>query len=161
MGTIEKTIEVNVAVRTAYNQWTQFEDFPLFMEGVERVQQIDDKNLHWTAEIAGVMRDWTAEIVHQEPDHRVSWRSTGGAKNDGTVSFAAVGSEQTRVTLRLDFEPEGAVETAGDALRLVQAQAVQDLENFKKFIEGRQAETGAWRGSVHSTDEVARGPIQT
>ena len=158
MSTIEKTIEVDVPVRTAYDQWTQFEEFPEFMEGVERVKQIDDKNLHWKAEIAGVTREWTAEIVRQEPDQQVSWRSTDGAKNDGTVSFASIGADQTQVTLRLDFEPEGAVEKAADVLHLVEAQAGQDLENFKDFIEHRQAETGAWRGSVQPTGEVDPGP---
>lgn len=158
MSTIEKTIEVDVPVRTAYDQWTQFEEFPEFMAGVERVKQIDDKNLHWKAEVAGVKREWTAEIVRQEPDQQVSWRSTDGAKNDGTVSFASIGADHTQVTLRLDFEPEGAVEKAGDMLNLVEAQAGQDLEKFKEFIEHRQAETGAWRGSVQPTGEVDPGP---
>ena len=158
MGTIEKTIEVDVPVRTAYDQWTQFEEFPKFMDGVDRVQQIDDKNLHWKANIAGVTREWTAEIVHQEPDQQVSWRSTDGTKNDGTVAFASIGTDRTQVTLRLDFEPEGAVEKAGDMLRLVEAQAAVDLEKFKEFIEHREAETGAWRGSVQPTGEVDPGP---
>lgn len=158
MGTIETTLTVDVPVRTAYDQWTQFEEFPRFMEGVERVQQIDDKNLHWTAEIAGVRRDWTAEIVDQEPDQKVSWRSTSGAKNDGTVSFTAVGDDQTQVTMRLDFEPEGAVEKAGEVLRLVEAQALLDLEKFKQFIEHRQAQTGAWRGRVKPSGEVDPSP---
>lgn len=158
MSTIEKTVEVDVPVRTAYDQWTQFEEFPQFMDGVERVRQIDDKSLHWKAEIAGVTREWTAEIVRQEPDREVSWRSTDGAKNDGTVSFAAIGTDQTQVTLRLDFEPEGAMEKAGDMLQLVEAQAGHDLEKFKEFIEHRQAETGAWRGSVKPNGEVDPGP---
>jgi uncharacterized membrane protein len=158
MGTIEKTIQVDVPVRTAYDQWTQFEEFPKFMDGVAQVQQIDDKTLRWKADIAGVTREWTAEIVHQEPDQQVSWRSTNGAKNDGTVAFASIGTDRTQVTLRLDFEPEGAVEKAGDMLRLVEAQAAVDLEKFKEFIEHRQAETGAWRGSVRPTGEVDPGP---
>ena len=158
MSTIEKTIEVDVPVRTAYDQWTQFEEFPKFMDGVARVHQIDDKTLHWKADIAGVTREWTAEIVHQEPDQQISWRSTDGARNDGTVAFASIGTDRTQVTLRLDFEPEGAVEKAGDMLRLVEAQAAVDLEKFKEFIEHREAETGAWRGSVQPTGEVDPGP---
>jgi len=148
MSTVEKSIEVNVPLRTAYDQWTQFERFPQFMGGVEKVQQLDDKRLHWKAEIAGVDREWNAEIVHQEPDERISWRSTDGAKNDGTVSFASIGADKTQVTLRLDFEPEGFAETAADVLHLIDLQVSSDLDKFKEFIEHREVETGAWRGEV-------------
>ena len=141
MSTVEKSIEVGVPLRTAYDQWTQFERFPQFTGGVEQVQQLDDKRLHWKAEIAGVEREWDAEIVDQEPDERVSWRSTSGAKNDGTVSFASVGTDKTQVTLCLDFEPEGFAEKA-----------------FKEFIENREVETGGWRGEVKPSGEVDAQP---
>ena len=157
MSTIEKTVDVNVPVRTAYDQWTQFESFPHFMEGVESVKQLDDKRLHWKAEIGGVTREWDAEIVDQTPDERITWRATEGAKNDGTVSFAADDLERsTRVTMRLEYEPEGAVEKTGDMLNVVERRVEGDLERFKEFIESRGAETGAWRGDVTPTGEVRR-----
>ncbi|MBO9523254.1 MAG: SRPBCC family protein [Nocardioidaceae bacterium] len=148
MSTIEKTIQVDVPVSTAYDQWTQFETFPEFMEGVESVRQLDDTHLHWKAEIAGVTREWDAEIVDQTPDERVTWRALDGTKNDGTVSFADA-APGTRVTLRLEFEPEGIVEKAGDVLQIVDRRAGKDLERFKEFIEERGVETGAWRGEVN------------
>jgi uncharacterized membrane protein len=151
VSTIEKSIEVGVPVRTVYDQWTQFESFPRFMEGVESVRQLDDTHLHWKAEIAGVSREWDAEVVDQTPDERVTWRSTDGTTNAGTVSFAAAGPG-TRVTLRLEFEPEGIVEKAGDALNVVDRRAEGDLERFKEFIESRGTETGAWRGDVRPGD---------
>jgi uncharacterized membrane protein len=154
MSTIEKSVTVDVPVTTAYDQWTQFESFPQFMEGVEAVQQLDDKRLHWKAEIAGVEREWDAEIVHQEPDQRVSWRSTTGTRNDGTVSFTSEGAGSTRITLVLEYEPEGMVEKAGDALNIVERRVQGDLERFKTFIESRGTETGAWRGEVKPTGEV-------
>lgn len=147
MSTIEKSIEVAVPVRTAYDQWTQFESFPKFMQGVEQVHQLDDTRLHWKAEIGGVSREWNAEIVSQTPDQQVTWRSTDGAKNDGTVTFAPA-DPGTRVTLHLDFEPEGLVEKAGDLLNIVDRRVQGDLERFKDFIEGRGVETGEWRGEV-------------
>jgi uncharacterized membrane protein len=155
MSTIEKTVDVNVPVRTAYDQWTQFESFPQFMEGVESVKQLNDRRLHWKAEIGGVTREWDAEIVDQTPDQRVTWRATEGAKNDGTISFASheLGSS-TRVTMRLDYEPEGMVEKTGDMLNIVERRVEGDLERFKDFIESRGAETGAWRGEVKPTGEV-------
>ena len=148
MSTIEKSIEVDVPVRTAYDQWTQFETFPQFMEGVESVQQLDDKRLHWKAEIAGVSREWDAEIVDQTPDERITWRALAGTTNDGTVSFASEGANRSRVTLRLEYEPEGATEKAGDVLKLVDHRVKGDLDRFKEFIESRGTETGAWRGEV-------------
>ena len=148
MSTFEKSIEVDVPVSTAYNQWTQFEQFPEFMEGVEQVKQLDDKRLHWTAEIAGVRREWDAEIVDQTPDQQIAWRATGGTRNDGVVTFRPVDGNRTEVKLRLDFEPEGLKEQAGDKLGFVSARVKGDLERFKKFIESRGIETGAWRGDV-------------
>jgi uncharacterized membrane protein len=157
LSTIEKTVDVGVPVRTAYNQWTQFESFPKFMEGVESVQQLDDKRLHWKADIAGVEREWDAEIVDQTPDERVTWRATSGAKNDGTVSFSSEGPETTKVTLRLEYEPEGAAEKAGDMLNIVESRVKGDLERFKTFIEERGTETGEWRGDVNPSGEVRGG----
>ncbi|GAA6527595.1 hemerythrin domain-containing protein [Intrasporangium sp. DVR] len=145
---VEKSVEVDVPVRTAYNQWTQFEEFPQFMGGVESVTQIDDRTLHWVAEIAGVRREWDAEILEQVPDEKVAWAAIGGATNAGAVHFIPNGPNQTLVTLHLEFEPEGLVEKAGDALNLVDRQAEADLNRFQSFIESRSAETGAWRGEV-------------
>jgi uncharacterized membrane protein len=153
MSTIEKSIVVEVPVRTAYDQWTQFESFPKFMQGVERVTQVDDRHLHWSAEIAGVHREWDAEIVHQTPDQRITWRALDGTTNDGTVSFAPEPTGRgTRVTLHMDFEPEGIVEKVGDALKIVDKRTEGDLERFKEFIEARGVETGGWRGSVSPSD---------
>ncbi len=154
MSTIEKSVDVAVPVSTAYDQWTQFESFPHFMEGVESVTQIDDKTLHWKAEIGGVTREWDAEIVDQTPDERITWRAVEGAQNDGTVSFASSGADNTRITLRLDFEPEGMVEKAGDALNVVDRRVAGDLDRFKEFIESRGTETGAWRGEVNPSGDV-------
>lgn len=158
MSTVEKSIEVDVPLRTAYDQWTQFERFPQFMGGVEQVQQLDDKRLHWKADIAGVDREWDAEIVEQEPDERVSWRSTSGAKNDGTVSFSSVATGKTQVTLCLDFEPEGFAEKAADVLHVIDLQVSKDLDSFKEFIENREVETGGWRGEVKPGGEVDAQP---
>ena len=149
MAHIEESIEVDVPVSTAYNQWTQFEDFPRFMEGVKEVRQLDDKRLVWHAEIAGKDVEWTAEITQQEPDRRIGWRSTSGAANAGSVTFEPLGPSRTRATLRLEYEPEGASEKTGAALGLVKARVHGDLERFKDFIEERGRETGAWRGEIH------------
>ncbi|NGN94609.1 SRPBCC family protein [Nocardioides sp. KC13] len=155
MSTIQKSVQVGVPVSTAYDQWTQFESFPQFMEGVESVRQVDDKHLHWKAEIGGVTREWDAEIVDQVPDDRITWRAVEGAKNQGTVSFTEDQmSKTTNVTLRLEYEPEGVVEKAGDLLKIVDKRAEGDLERFKEFIEHRGTETGAWRGEVKPTGEV-------
>ena len=157
MSTIEKSVQVAVPVSTAYDQWTQFETFPQFMEGVESVQQLDDKHLHWKAEIGGVTREWDAEIVDQVPDDRITWRAVEGTKNQGTVSFTQDQmTNTTQVTLRLEYEPEGAVEKTGDFLNIVDRRAKGDLERFKDFVEHRGTETGAWRGEVKPTGEVRR-----
>jgi uncharacterized membrane protein len=148
MSEKEKSIEVDVPVSTAYNQWTQFEEFPRFMDGVESVTQLDDKRLHWVAEIAGTRREWDAEIVDQKPDQRIAWRSIDGTGNAGVVTFRPVGEAKTEVTLELDVEPEGLVEKIGDKLGFVSKQAEGDLKRFKSFIEERGSETGAWRGEV-------------
>jgi len=148
MSMIEEGIEVTVPVRTAYNQWTQFESFPQFMEGVERVQQIDDRHLRWRANVGGVTREYDAEITEQIPDNRIAWRSTSGAKHAGVVTFHRLSDDRSRVMLQLEYEPEGATETVGDALGLLRRRVRGDLERFKEFIERRGTETGAWRGSI-------------
>ena len=150
MSRITEHIDVNVPVTDAYNQWTQFESFPQFMEGVERVVQLDDRTLDWTASIAGKTKHWRAEIIEQRPDELVSWRSTEGARNDGIVRFEPLGTGQTRVELELDVEPEGPIESTGDALGFVSRRAQGDLERFKEFIESRGQATGAWRGTIES-----------
>jgi uncharacterized membrane protein len=149
MSRIVEEIEVDVPVRVAYDQWTQFESFPQFMEGVDRVVQVDDTTLEWTATIAGKTKHWRAEIVEQRPDELISWRSIEGARNDGTVRFEAVTPNRTRIELELDVEPEGLLEKAGDALGIVERRVRGDLERFREFIEARGHESGAWRGQVH------------
>jgi len=146
--TYEKSIEVDQPIRTVYNQWTQFEEFPKFMEGVEQVKQLDDTTLRWKAEIGGQEREWTAKITEQHPDERVAWRSTEGATNAGVVTFHKLDPQRTRVMLQLEFDPEGFVEKAGEKLGAVGTRIQGDLERFKTFIEERGSETGAWRGEV-------------
>ena len=153
MSKIEKSIDVHVPVRTAYDQWTQFEEFPSFMEGVESVQQLDDRRLHWRAEILGKVVEWDAEIAEQLPDTRIAWRSTSGAPNAGVVSFFRLSDDRCRVALQIDYEPEGFVETVGDWLGVLSGRVEGDLERFKKFIEERGVETGAWRGTIPSPDK--------
>jgi uncharacterized membrane protein len=148
MTTVEESVDVKVPIETAYNQWTQFEEFPRFMEGVESVSQLDDTHLRWKADIAGVEREWTAEITEQHPDERVAWRATDGAANAGAVTFHRISPGTTRVMLQLEFDPEGIVEQAGDKLGFVKRRAVGDLERFKAFIEERGSETGEWREDV-------------
>jgi len=147
MATTKKTIEVEVPIRTAYDQWTQFEDFPRFMDGVESVKQLDDKRLHWKATVGGKLKEWDAEIVEQRPDQVISWRSIGGAHNTGSVTFQP-SDKGTKVTLVLEYEPEGAAEKAGDALGVLDRQVSSDLDRFKKFIEERRTPTGEWRGTI-------------
>ena len=145
---VEKKSIVNVPVSRAYNQWTQFEDFPQFMGGVSSVTQLSDDRLQWVAEIAGVKRQWEARILEQVPDRKISWAATEGATNAGSVTFEDVGGDQTSVALTLEYEPEGLVEKVGDKLKIVEKQAEGDLERFKAFIESEGYATGAWRGSV-------------
>jgi uncharacterized membrane protein len=148
MSTIEKSIEVNVPVRTAYNQWTQFEEFPRFMEGVKEVNQLDDTHLHWKAAIAGQEKEWDAEITEQTPDQRIAWTSRGGAINGGVVTFHRLSDARSKVMLQLEYAPQGVAENVGDALGVVSLRVQGDLERFKEFIEKRGRETGAWRGQV-------------
>jgi uncharacterized membrane protein len=148
MSGVTEHVDVSVPIRTAYDQWTQFEEFPHFMEGVEEVRQVTDTSTHWRVEIAGVKREFDAEITEQLPDERVAWRSTDGTQQAGVVTFHRLDESHTRVTLQLEFEPHGVVEQAGDKLGVVNRRAKGDLERFKKFIERRGQETGAWRGEV-------------
>ncbi|HUR51205.1 MAG TPA: SRPBCC family protein [Mycobacteriales bacterium] len=148
MTTVEESIEVEVPVSTAYNQWTQFEDFPEFMEGVESIKQLDDKRLHWVTKIAGVEREFDAEITEQHPDERIAWSTQDGPKQAGVVTFHKLDPARTKVMLQMDFEPEGIVEQAGDKLGIVKSRVHGDLERFKTFIEKRGTETGAWRGDI-------------
>jgi len=152
MSKVEQSIDVDVPVRVAYDQWTQFEEFPRFMDGVESVHQIDDTHLHWVAEVGGRRKEWDAEITQQEPDQRVAWTATNGARNAGAVDFHRLGDNRTRVTLTMDIEPEGVVENVGDAAGVPDATVRGDLERFKRFIEARGTPTGAWRGSVEQGD---------
>jgi len=152
MSQIIESIDVDVPVRVAYDQWTQFEEFPRFMDAVEQVEQLDDTTLRWTAKIAGVKKSWTAKITEQSPDQRIAWTATEGAENAGVVTFHRLDDRKSRVTLQLDVEPEGVVESAGDALGFVQREAKGDLERFKKFVEERGMASGAWRGEVRQDD---------
>jgi uncharacterized membrane protein len=152
MASAMKHVDVAVPVSVAYNQWTQFEDFPHFMEGVKEVTQLDDKRLHWRAEIGGKDEEWDAEITEQVPDQRIAWRSTSGAKNAGVVTFHRLADNKSRVTLQMDYEPEGVTENVGAALGVVNRRVEGDLERFKEFIESRGRETGAWRGTIRQDD---------
>jgi uncharacterized membrane protein len=150
MASVVESIDVKVPVPTAYNQWTQFEEFPRFMEGVKSVTQTDDTHLRWVAEIAGKDEEWIAEITEQHPDERVAWQATSGAKNAGVVTFHRIDDQTSRVTLQMDVEPEGVVENVGTALGFLDRRVKGDLERFKEFIESRATETGAWRGEVEA-----------
>ncbi len=153
---IRESVEVEVPLSTAYNQWTQFEEFPRFMEGVESVHQLDASRLFWKAEIGGKTVEWQAKITEQIPDMRVAWRSVSGAKNAGSVTFDRLGDQRTRVHLELEYEPEGLVENVGDFLGVVSRRARGDLARFKEFIERRGHETGAWRGRIPSPETSER-----
>jgi uncharacterized membrane protein len=148
MSVIEKSIEINVPVKTAYNQWTQFEEFPKFMEGVKEVRQTDDTHLHWKADIAGKEKEWDAEIMEQIPDERIAWRARNGAMNAGVVTFHRLSDSKSKVMLQLEYDPEGVVENVGDAVGVVSQRVLGDLERFKRYIESRGQESGAWRGTV-------------
>lgn len=154
MEHIDKSVNVHVPVHTAYNQWTQFEEFPNFMEGVREVRQLDDQHVHWVAEVAGKQKEWDAEITEQLPDQRVAWRSVSGAPNAGVVEFRPVAHDETEVRVRMSYEPEGATERIGDFFKAADLRVEGDLQRFKEFVESRGKETGAWRGEV-------RGGVRT
>jgi uncharacterized membrane protein len=148
METLEESIEVEAPVTATYNQWTQFEEFPRFMEGVESVTQLDDKRVHWVAEVAGKRKEWDAEITRQVPDREIDWVGLGDPDNRGRVVFEAIDGDTSKVTMMLDYDPEGIVEEIGDALGLVKRRVRGDMERFKEFIEARGRETGGWRGQI-------------
>jgi uncharacterized membrane protein len=154
MARVEKSIEIQRPVRMVYDQWTQFEEFPRFMEGVEAVQQLDDRRLHWRARIGGKVEEWEAEIVQQIPDQTIAWRHTRGAVNRGVVSFRPLDAQRTHLTLALEYDPKGFAEKVGDVLGLVSRRVQGDLERFKRFVEERTSETGAWRGEIKPTGDV-------
>lgn len=154
MSTIEQSIEVYVPLRTAYDQWTQFEKFPEFMEGIEEVRQIDDTHLHWVAEFGGRRHEWDAVVTEQKPDERVAWRNTNGKDNAGVVTFHRIDADSTRVMVQMDFVPDGVIEKLGDAIGSPDRRVQGDLERFKAMIEERASQTGGWRGEVKRPDEA-------
>jgi uncharacterized membrane protein len=156
MSQVEKTIEVEVPISAAYNQWTQFEEFPRFMEGVKEVRQLDDKHLHWKAEVGGKDLEWDAVITEQLLERHIAWRSIAGTKHAGTVSFHPIDAGRTRVTLRMEYEPQGVVEKMGDWAGVFSSRVEGDLRRFKKFIESRGIETGAWRGEIQAEQVVKK-----
>jgi uncharacterized membrane protein len=149
---VDEKIEVKVPVSTAYNQWTQVQEFPRFMQGIEQVKQLDTIRLRWTAEVGGERKDWYARITRQVPDEVVSWESEGGVVNSDTVVFHPVGADKTEIQVHMEYEPEGAKEKAGGALGVPDRRVASDLKRFKDFIEERGSETGAWRGEVKHGD---------
>jgi len=151
MKQVEKIVEVNCPIRTVYNQWTQFEEFPRFMAGVKEVRQLDDTHVHWHAEIWGKDKEWDAEITEQEPDRRISWKSISGPPNAGTVRFEPLDANRTRVRLVMAYEPEGTVENAGDSLGIFSRRVETTVKDFKDYIESRGRESGGWRGEVHDS----------
>jgi uncharacterized membrane protein len=156
METVEASIDVAVPVSTAYNQWTQFESFPEFMSGVESVTQLTDTTNHWVTKIGGVKREFDTEIVEQRPDERIAWRSVDGKSHAGVVTFTPLDANNTRVTVRFEWAPETFAEKAGAALNIDDLQVKADMQKFKKFIESRGAETGAWRGEVDDSGPMGQ-----
>jgi uncharacterized membrane protein len=148
MSTIEKSIELNVPASTAYNQWTQFEDFPHFMEGVEQVRQIGDKHLHWRVNVGGKKKEFETEITEQIPDKRIAWQTRGGTENAGVVTFHRLNERMSRIMVQMEYDPQGFVEKAGDLLGVASRRVQGDLERFKKYVEARGTESGAWRGTI-------------
>ena len=154
MASITESVDVQVPVRTAYDQWTQFEEFPQFMERVRSVEQIDSAHLRWVAEIGGKQHAWTAEITEQRPDERVAWKTIDGHGNAGVVTFHRLGPGETRVTVQMVHEPDGFVEELGSALGLDSRRVHGDLERFKDLVESRGGETGAWRGEIEDGERI-------
>lgn len=154
MAKTEQSVEVHAPLREVYNQWTQFEQFPAFMEGVEQVTQLDNKHLHWKAKVGGKVQEWDADITEQLPDERIAWRSTSGDMNAGVVTFHYIAEDTTRIMLQLEYEPQGALETAGSALGFLDRQVKGDLERFKKLIERQGQATDGWRGTIEDHPDV-------
>lgn len=148
MSTVKESVEVNVPLNTAYNQWTQFEDFPNFMESVHEVRIMDDKHLHWRADVAGKEKEWDAEITEQIPDDRIAWRSTSGVRNAGVVTFQKISDSTTRIMLQMDYDPQSFTEKLGDSVGAVRMQTRRNLHRFKELLESRGNETGAYRETV-------------
>ena len=155
MADVDETIEVGVPVSTAYNQWTQFEEFPRFMENVKAVRQLDDTHLHWEADVGGRHHEWDAEITYQDPDHHIAWRAVDGKNNTGSVRFEPVGNDRTRLKVRITYEAEGVVEKVADAVGMDDRGVRADLQKFKELVESRGAETGAWRGEIRDGEVEA------
>jgi uncharacterized membrane protein len=153
MKTIERSIDVDVPVETAYDQWTQFEEFPRFMDGIVEVRQLDDTHTHWVAEVGGRRYEWDAEIMVQEPDRVIAWRGVGGDRNSGRVTFEPTDGG-AKVSVLIGYDPDGAVESVGAALGLDERRVGADLERFKDLVEGRGSPTGAWRGRVEAGEVV-------
>ena len=156
MATIEQSMDVEVPIETAYAQWTQFEEFPQFMDGVEEVRQLDDRRLHWVADFGGSRHEWDAEITEQSPEERVAWRNTDGKDNAGVVTFHKLDDDKTRVMVQMDWVPEGIKEKIGDKLGAADRRVKGDLERFKELIESRGAASGAWQGEVRATPRPRR-----
>jgi uncharacterized membrane protein len=152
MSTTTASVDVNRPIDVVYNQWTQFESFPEFMEGVERIEQRDDTHLHWVIKVGGVTREFDATVTEQHPDERVAWKSDSGPDHAGVVTFHRLDDDNTRVTTQMDVDPEGFVENVADKLGILKARVSGDLKRFKEFIESRPAETGGWRGDVSRPD---------
>ena len=152
MSTTTASVDVNRPIDVVYNQWTQFESFPEFMEGVERIEQRDDTHLHWVIKVGGITREFDATVTEQHPEERVAWKSDSGPDHAGVVTFHRLDDDKTRVTTQMDVDPEGFVENVADKLGILKARVSGDLERFKKFIESRPGETGAWRGDVSRPD---------
>ena len=148
MTTIATSIEINVPVRTAYNQWTQFEEFPKFMDGIIEVHQLNDRRLHWKAVIGGLEKEWDAEITEQVPDQRIAWKNVGGTHKEGIVTFEPLSDGKSTIRLHIDYDTKGIVETIGDEMGTVSTRVTEDLKRFKSFIEAQGKETGAWRGKI-------------
>jgi uncharacterized membrane protein len=148
VSSVTADIDVQVPISVAYNQWTQFESFPQFLSGVDEVKQLDDRRLHWKVSIAGVKREFDAEITEQVPDDRIAWNSTEGEDHAGVVTFHRLDADSTRVSVQLDWKPQGVVESIGALLQIDDIQIGKDLRKFKEMIESNGFETGAWRGSV-------------
>ena len=157
MNTVSSDIDIDLPVREVYNQWTQFEDFPAFMSGVEEVRQLDDRNLHWRVRVGGVEREYTAEIVEQLPDERIAWRGTSGPRNDGVVTFHRLSDARTRVRLQFEWDPEGLIEHVGAALQIDDAQVARDLREFARLLESNGFATGAWRESINPPPDSVAG----
>ena len=152
MSTTTASVDVNRPIDMVYNQWTQFESFPEFMEGVERIDQRDDTHLHWVIKVGGISREFDATVTEQHPEERVAWKSDSGPDHAGVVTFHRLDDDNTRVTTQMDVDPEGFVENVADKLGILKARVNGDLERFKKFIESRPTETGGWRGDVSRPD---------